>query len=153
MRLHDLHTQGSAPGGEGAAGTRWAAAQVLPLWLAGVLLWAGKRLWQSSRRLAGKAGSGAASAHGEQRRARVSGARSGVKGASSRPPRVPALPGRDARGAVPGPGACPFPYWPVEGARDRGGRVLYFPGMVFPGNKPTHTHSFKKPKNKLPSEK
>lgn len=83
----------------------------------------------------------------------MSGARSGVQGASSRPPRVPALSGRDARGAVPGPGACPFPCWPVGGARDRGGCVLYFPGMVFSDNKPTHTHSLKKPKTKLPSEK
>lgn len=43
----------------------------------------------------------------------------------------PALPRRDARGAVPGPGARPllvvqFPWWPSEGARDRGG----LPGPV-----------------------
>ena len=74
----------------------------------------------------GESGFGAASAHGEQKRARVSGAPSGVQGASSRAPRVRALPGRDARGAVPGPGARPFPCWPVGGARDRGDAGFIF---------------------------
>lgn len=40
MQPCDLYTERTGPVEEGAAGTRWAAAQVPPLWRAGVPLWA-----------------------------------------------------------------------------------------------------------------
>lgn len=112
-------------------GTRWAAAQVPPLWRAGVPLWAGRGAAVRAREK-GEGSLWGPPPH-EGRSEECGGWRvcsrehktlpSGAPGALTRPGETP---GALSQGAVPGAGArvalaLQFPRWPAEGAWDRGG--------------------------------